>query len=93
MNTKITTVLNTNKTLSKSQIGFLPNHRTTEHIYTLQTLIWKHVHQSDKGKSFGCFVDFKKTFDSIWHKGLFLKMTESGIRGQVYEVIKNVWGK
>jgi len=47
--------------LSRSQIGFLPNYRTSDHIYTLHTLIEKHIHQ-DKGKIYACFIDFKKAF-------------------------------
>lgn len=46
--------------LSKSQIGFLPNHCTTDHIYTLHTIIL-----------FACFICLKKVFDSIWHEGLY----------------------
>ena len=34
--------------LSKSQIGFLPKHHTTNHVYTLHRLINKHVHQKKK---------------------------------------------
>ena len=54
--------------MSKSQIGFLPNHRTSDHIYTRHTLIKKHVPQTNKIKIFACFVDLKKAFDSIWHE-------------------------
>ena len=46
--------------LSKSQIGFLPNHCTMDHIYTLHTIIL-----------FACFICLKKVFDSIWHEGLY----------------------
>ena len=51
-----------------SQIGFLPNHRTADHISSLKTLIdIKYVIHTSKGKLFSCFVDFRKAFDSIWH--------------------------
>ena len=26
-----------------------------------------------------CFVDFKKTFDSVWHKALLQKLEQTGI--------------
>ncbi len=76
--------------LSRSQIRFLPNYRTSDHIYTLHTLIEKHVHQ-DKGKIYACFIDFKKAFDSIWHQGLFYKLIESGIGGKTYDLIKSMY--
>jgi retron-type reverse transcriptase len=38
-------------------------------------------------------VDFKKAFDSIWHKGLFYKLIESGIGGKTYDFIKSMYTK
>lgn len=72
LNSRLQNFLSEHKVLSKSQIGFTPQHRTSEHIYTLHTLIQTHVHQNNN-TIFSCFVDFKKAFDSIWHHGLFLK--------------------
>ena len=42
----------THKQLSKS--------RTSDHIFSLKTLINKYVHNTPKGKTYACFVDFKK---------------------------------
>lgn len=88
LNSRIQTFLQEKNVISKCQIGFLPNHRTTDHIYTLHTLINKHVHQKKEGKIFACFIDFKKAFDSIWHEGLFYKILQSGLGGKVYDLIK-----
>ena len=91
INTRIQTFLNTNKIINKSQIGFLPKHRAADHLYTLQTLISNHAHNKPRRKIFACFVDFKKAFDSVWHKGLFYKLIQSGVGGQVYDIIiKNI---
>ena len=49
--------------MHRSQIGFLPNHRTADHIFSLKTLIDKCVTHTSKGKLFSCFKDFKKAFD------------------------------
>ena len=76
-----------------AQIGFLPNHRTSDHIFTLRTLIDKHVTHSTKGKLFTCFIDFKKAFDSIWHDGLFYKLLQYKIGGKFYDLIKNLYSK
>ncbi len=46
LNNRIVNFLNEHNVLSPSQIGFLPNYRTTDHIYTLHTLINKHVKQT-----------------------------------------------
>lgn len=79
INARMLAFLMKHNVLSKGQIGFLPKHRTTDHVYTLHTLINQHVHQKSKGKIFACFIDFKKAFDSIWQEGLYYKILQSGV--------------
>ena len=62
-----------NKILHNSQIGFLPENGTADHVFTLRTLIDKYVHYH-KEKVYACFVDFRKAFDSVWHQGLLYKL-------------------
>ncbi len=90
INTRLVHFLTEHDVLSKSQIGFLPNYRTTDHIFTLHTLIDKYINQN-KTKIFACFVDFQKAFDSIWHEGLLSKLIESGIGGKTYNIIKTMY--
>ena len=75
--------------LHKSQIGFLANNRTADHVLTLRTLIDKYVNCHQK-KVYACFVDFRKAFDSIWHDGLLYKLLKINIRGNFYNVIKSL---
>ena len=42
------------------QIGFQSGHRTADHIFTLKTIIDKHINQNKKEKLYACFVDFRK---------------------------------
>ena len=89
INVRVLNFLNKHNVLSKSQIGFIPKHRTTDHIYILHTLIDKHVHQNYT-KIYTCFIDLQKAFDSIWHTGLFFKDIESGVGGKAYDIIKSM---
>ena len=82
-----------NNILHPSQIGFLPNHRTADHILTLKSLIDKYVYQTTNGKIYACFVDLRKAFDSIWHDGLFLKLLQNKIGGKFHNLIKNLYSK
>ena len=91
INARILAFLMEHNALSKGQIGFLPNHRTTDHVYTLHTLINHHVHQKNKSKIFACFIDFKKAFDSIWQEGLYYKLLQIGIGGKIYDIIKSMY--
>ncbi len=78
LNSRLAHFLRDRNVLSKCQIGFQPKYRTSDHIYTLHTLIDKQINQN-KTKIFSCFIDFKKAFDSIWHEGLFLQLIQCGI--------------
>ncbi|CDQ91392.1 unnamed protein product, partial [Oncorhynchus mykiss] len=90
INSRLIHFLNANNVLSKCQIGFKPNYRTTDHVFTLHTLIDNQTNQN-KGKVFSCFVDFKKAFDSIWHEGLLYKLMESGVGDKTYDNIKSMY--
>ena len=79
-----------NKILHNSQIGFLPENRTADHVFTLKTLIDKYVH-FHKEKVYACFVDFRKAFDSVWHEGLFYKLLKVNIGGNFYNLIKSLY--
>ena len=78
--------------LHKSQIGFMPNNRTTDHVFTLRTLIDKYVHNHN-GKIYACFVDFRKAFDSVWHNGLLNKLLQINLGGSFYNLIKSLYSK
>ena len=50
LNTRLLNFSNNHKILHRSQIGFLPGHRASEHIFSLRTLIDQHVTHSPRGK-------------------------------------------
>ena len=58
------------------------DYHTSDHIYTLHTLIERHVTQN-----------FKQAFHSVWHTGLFDKVIERGVGGKTYDLIKSVSSK
>ena len=78
------------KSLHPSQISFLSENRTSDHVFTILTLIDKHAN-CHKGKVYLYFVDFKKAFDSVWHEGLLYRIVNYGIGGHVYNLIKNLY--
>ena len=78
--------------INSEQIGFKKNSRTSDHIFTLKTLVNKYVVDQRNGKKlYACFVDFQKAFDSVWHDALFRKLENKGINGNFLEVIKNIY--
>ena len=70
--------------LSPSQAGFRKNYRTTDHIFTLFSLIKKAI---SKGKYlYTRFADFREDYDSIFQKRLLYRLEEIGLIGKILAV-------
>ena len=65
--------LEENNKLSDKQAAFRPGFSTTDHLFTLRSIVNKYI-KASKGKLYVCFVDFHKAFDKVWRDGLFLKL-------------------
>ena len=78
--------------INKNQIGFKKDHRTSDHLLTLKTIVKKYV-TIGKKKMFACFIDLKKAFDSVWHEGLFHKLNKIGVFGKPFQLIKDIYKK
>ena len=87
LNKRLTEFVLQKNILHPSQIGFLSNNRTSDHIFTIRTLIDKYVHKHNT-KLYTCFVDFEKAYDLYWHEGLLHRLLHYGIRGKLFENIK-----
>jgi hypothetical protein len=77
---------------SISQFGFRENHRTSDSLFMLKTLIDKYLHKNKK-KLYLCFVDVQKAFDSVWRGGLLCKLANIGIGKYFYSTVKNMLSK
>ena len=93
LNDHLSYFLNTHGIIRKSQIGFQKNNRSTDHIFTLKTIINKHVHHTPKGKIYACFVHLKKAYDSVWHDGLFAKLASINLSGSFLNILVNLYQK
>ena len=61
--------------LSEAQAGFCKGYSTSDHIFTLKSLIDIYLH---KNKCLYCaFTDYKKAFDSVDRTALWLKIALS----------------
>ena len=83
LNNRILKHLQLHNPIHKSQIGFQAGSRTSDHLFTLKTLIDSHVKAKSHGKISACFVGFRKAFDSTWHQGVFYKLLKSKVGGNV----------
>ena len=70
---------------NRFQAGFRPDYRTTDHIFTIKTILNKYLYKNKK-QVFACFVDFSKAFDSLSHEALFQKYYTLGIKGNFFSI-------
>ena len=75
------------------RLVFKRKSRTSDHIFSLKTLINKYVHNTPKGKIYVCFVDFKKAYDSVWQEDLFRKLECLNISGPFLNLLKDMYSK
>ena len=90
MNERLNNYIKDNNIINPAQIGFRPKARTTDHIFVLRTVFEKYVRKAGK-PVFACFVDFRKAYDSIWRKGLLLKLLRSNVGGKFYNMMADLY--
>lgn len=90
LNNRLISFLTKHGIIKNSQIGFMKGSRTSDHIFTLKTLIDKYTKQY-KRPLYACFVDFQKAFDKVWHNALFLKLRQVGMGNLFLNIIKSMY--
>ena len=78
--------------LDENQCGFRRGYRTSDHIFTLSTLI-NHYSKVKNKKLYLCFVDFRKAFDKVSHSVLWTKLLKYGIEGKFMNIIKSMYAQ
>ena len=76
--------------LSKTQLGFIPNNRTSDAHIILHNLIQKHCHKNNS-KIYSCFIDFSRAFDTIPRDILLQKLLNYNIKGNFFNTIRNIY--
>ena len=79
------------KIIAEKKTGFRAGRSTTEQIINLRILCEKYLqHQQDL---YHVFIDFKKTFNGVWHAPLWASMKKYNICTNLTRVIKNLYDK
>ena len=77
------------KIIKEEQGGFRKNRGCPDQIFTLSSILDKRKRK----KTFCSYIDLKKAFDSIWRKGLWVKIWNMGIKGKFWRVLKDFYRK
>ena len=79
--------LESNKIVSAHQAGFRVGQRTEDVMFRITQRIIDGFHS--KKTTVGVFVDLQQAYDRVWRKGLFTKMQDMGIHGNLYNWTKS----
>lgn len=83
LNCRLNTFLSENNILKENQAGFRSEYSTTDHIFTLNSII--EILRFHKKRLFCAYIDFSKAFDSVWCFGMWQKLLRNNINGNFSE--------
>ena len=89
LNKRLTTFTNCMNILPEEQAGFREGYSTVDHIFSLHAMVVRQF--SRNRKLYVAFVDFRKCFDSIDRKALFIVLERNGIQGKMLHAIKGIY--
>ena len=91
LNNRFTSWFAENKKIVEEQGGFRAKRSTSEQIFIFKEMI--QGRKKGKKKTFCCFLDIRKAYDTVFREGLWKGMIEKGIRGKIWRVIKNLYNE
>ena len=89
LNKRMTQWANREEKIIEQQAGFRAGYSTTDHIFTLYSIVQKFLQKHSK--LYVAFVDFRKAFDSINRNKLWGVLRKVGMHGKLYLAIKSVY--
>ena len=79
------------KKLSFEQAAFRKTFSTTDHIFTLSTIIRSKLCGQNSGKVYACFVDYHKAYDQVDRQSLWNVLIETGISNKIIALFKAIY--
>ena len=92
LNNKLSKVCLNYNLSDENQLGFRKGYRTSDHIFTLSTLI-NHYAKVKNKSLYLCFVNFQKAFDKVSHSVMWTKLLKYGIEGKFMNIIKSMYAQ
>ena len=90
LNRRITFYVNMYGKISEAQFGFREGYSTIDNAFILNSIIERYLAKK-KGKIYVCFVDFKRTFDSVNRQKLWSVLKTNGLKGNLFKVVKSMY--
>ena len=77
-----------NKLISKNQSGFQPGDSCINQLLLISHEIFTSFDNGIEVTSI--FLDVSKAFDKFWHEGLFFKLKENSISGEILHILSKL---
>ena len=89
INKRLSTWVEDSDVLGEIRAGFRKDHSTIDHIFTLFSMIQRHL--LGNKKLYVAFIDFRKAFDFISHCKLWPILNKTGIKGKMLQTIQSMY--
>ncbi len=77
--------------LHEGQSGFRAGRECADNLFVLSGII--NQRKAEGRLTYAFFLDVKKAFDSVWHDGMWSKLWDKGVRGRVWDTVRNMYSK
>ena len=91
LNTRLYNWLEVNNKICTEQAGFRRNYSTTDHIFTLYSMVNNCLYGKKRSKLYVAFIDYKKAFDSINRNKLWEALKETGVSTKMTKMIQAIY--
>ena len=89
INNRLIATLEKEGLLHNAQNGFRPNRNCSDHILSLSETLLGRMRQGNS--TYVLQTDCYKAYDTVWRDGLFYKLWQTGIRGKMWRVLKEMY--
>ena len=94
---RLVAVLEKNRFFSCAQAAYRKGRSTLDHILVIQEIFFSHRYKNGEGQAkdkrplYLGLIDLAKAFDSVPRRKLFKKLWNTGVKGKMYRVIKDLY--
>ena len=89
LNTRLSNWFEKEKKIVEEQGGFRAKRSTSEQIFILREII--QARRKKRKRTYCCFLDIRKAYDTVFREGLWKRMIEKGVGGKLWRVVKNLY--
>jgi len=82
---RLTAHLDENKLLHENQIGFRADRCTQDHVFALQQSV------EANPNCLALFVDVRKAYPTVFRDGLFAKLAQKGVTGDIWSTMRDMY--